>query len=244
MVSTTYQSTSGRRRIGGVALALVIELLVALVILQLGTGVFTPRRERPLKTFDVLPDSPAAQKTPSPRKRAASRQRVQASAAPSPPPPVAPPPVVPPVKPKYIQLNPEDYASSDIGRIPSQKGDGEGDEHGKDSAAAYGPGEGPGGATLYNVEWYREPSDAELKPYLRDYAKAGEGWAIIACRTAPDYRVENCRSLEESPPGSGLSRALRLAAWQFRVRPPRLGGKSLIGGWVRIRFDLTVGFRK
>ncbi|KAJ8134547.1 hypothetical protein OY671_012240, partial [Metschnikowia pulcherrima] len=149
-----------------------------------------------------------------------------------------------PVPSKSIQLSSEEFAASDIGKIPAHQGEGDDSGSGKDSVAAYGPGQGPGGAALYNAEWYREPRDAELKPYLQDYAKSGSGWASIACKTAPDYRVENCRSLDESPPGGGSARASRSAAWQFRVRPPRIGGKPMIGAWVRIRFDLTVGFQK
>ena len=96
-------------------------------------------------------------------------------------------------------------------------------------------GTAPNGEPLYAAEWYREPDDDMLRSYLS--TARGPGWGLIACRTAPDYRVEDCVGLGEYPEGSQIKRSVLAAAWEFRVRPPRLGGRPLIGSWVRIRID-------
>ncbi len=73
---------------------------------------------------------------------------------------------------------------------------------------------------------------------MKNRASKGS-WAEVACQTAPRFHVENCQPLADSPPGSGLTRAINEAAWQFLVRPPRVGGKPMIGAWVRIRISFS-----
>jgi len=225
-----------RRRVIAFVLALAFEVLFLLAFF----APFSPlaRKTNPaLTTIAVLPESTTSASTRSPAK---AEQRAVKSPPPPRPTPPPPPPIVPPLptKPAWVELTPKDLAAGDISKVPNRKAEraGEGETGLADSGTAMGPGEGPNGAPLYNAEWYVEPSNAELALYL---PKGGPrpGWALIMCQTAPAYRVENCRSLSESPPGSRLANALRQAAWQFKVRPPRRGGQALIGAWVKIRFD-------
>jgi protein TonB len=108
-----------------------------------------------------------------------------------------------------------------------------GDSMAGDSKAV---GTAPNGEPLYEAQWYRRPTHAELNAYL-PRIMPDEGSGLVACRTVERYHVDDCVELGSSPPGSHLAGAVRQAAWQFLVRPPRLGGKELIGTWVRIRID-------
>ncbi len=97
-------------------------------------------------------------------------------------------------------------------------------------------GVAPDGSKLYAAEWQREPTDAELAFYIKGKGRPG-AYGLIACRTAPRFRVEDCRAIGETP-GTGLGYAVQEAAWQFRVKPPRVDGEYLVGTWVSIRIDL------
>ena len=141
-------------------------------------------------------------------------------------PTIAAPPKTPEHKQPWLEMSSDQMAAADIRNLPKPApGEGDSEEVGK----------GPHGETLYNAEWAREPTDAELAGYLPK--NAPDGWGLIACKTIPGNRVEDCVELGQSPAGSHLASAVRQAAWQFRVRPPRKGGKVLVGEWVRIRID-------
>jgi hypothetical protein len=240
MRAALYRWLPDRRRVMSFALALAVEILLIVVLLIFGPRVtIEPRTKRP-DTFTLIPPDDSASTEPDRAKKADNTPKPKSASA---PPSTLPPDVAPPQKaptpplplPGVMPLN---LGSFDISKI---KGSGQGDDagQGEDSKLAYGPGLGPGGMPLYRAEWYREPTNAELNGYVKKMPEGG-GWAMIACKTVANYHVDNCQSIGESPLGSGLGRDMRLAAWQFLVRPPRRGGKPLIGSWVSIRIDFHV----
>lgn len=235
------RSTPGRRALS-LALAAGLGLLVILALLRLGGVVRTlPGDGRALATFDVARE--AAPRTASRRARAARRPASVARERVTQPPErsreEAPPRLEDLQLPGVLILSRNDYRASDIGRIRRADDGAAGDLAGQqDGPTDASVGQGPGGEPMYAAEWYREPTRAELAPYLAD-TRARPGWGMVVCRTAPRFRVEDCRELGESA-GSGIARMLRLASWQFLVRPPRTGGRPMIGTWVRIHFDLRV----
>lgn len=236
-----------RRRAGGLALALALEAALLLVLLTLGAS--PPVERTPGETLTTVDFTPAAVPEPtsaepeSPASKTPSAQPAPAephSEAPPPsdqpdrsalPFPVPPPAAVipraetpapaPPPAPR-IRAVVRGEAQGTVGP-PATSGRG-------DSQRV---GSRPNGEPVYAARWYREPTDGELRGYLS--TASGPGWALITCRTVPDYRVEDCELEDEYPSGAQIGRAVLAAAWQFRVRPPQIGGRVLVGEWVRIR---------
>lgn len=223
-----------RRRGTAILLALLIETLLILALLSLVVEP-APKFESGtrLTSFSLAPATQTAKADKS--DKAAVKPKDEQS---TPPEPVTPPetPALPSPNKGFIEMSREEMAAGDISTLPQHESAAAGGSSAGDSVRV--SGQAPNGEPLYRAEWYREPTDAELAFYLPKNRPPGS-WAVIACRTIEKYQVENCQSLGESPPGSGIAHAMRRAAWQFRVRPPRVGNKPLVGAWVSIRFDFT-----
>lgn len=238
--------TGAGRRALGLGAALFIEALLVLLLLTLGSARRTEEEQKHLVSFDVREASeepPAAHRSEPEAQRTETRPQLRqpqpeqepnpqqpADAPPAPPSPVAPP--APAIVPSTWNLTPG------VPRPPTAA-----------ATPTYGPvnrpsvmaqdtervGTAPNGQPMYAAAWYREPDHAMMRAYLS--SAHGPGWGLIACRTAPDFRVEDCVALDEYPEGSQITRSALAAAWEFRVRPPRRGGQVLVGAWVRIRIS-------
>jgi protein TonB len=249
------RDASRRRKLAALAIALGLEALIALLLLTLGVKLAgDPDSKEKVATFKSVefaapppPEPEQSQETseadtpqettpvtPAPPMRP-SPLALNPQPAPEPPPPApAPPqpqaepqPSPAPARPKIgARINPNrSYGPADTGN-PRSAGDSE------------RVGTAPNGEPLYAARWYREPTDQELAGYLS--TANGPGVALIACRTVNGYYVEDCVLLSESPQGSQIGRAVLAAAWQFRVRPARIGGQEQFGSWVRIQITYSV----
>jgi protein TonB len=212
---------------------------VVLVILLLGIGAM--RSGPPLKPSDALIVDliRESSRAGTPSAKPVVRQQEEKPKPVPPRPHIAlPKPAAPPNRPMdLLELSKDEMAAADISKLGTAAGKGVAMAGNDDSPVV---GRGPRGETLYAAEWAREPTSAELRGYLP--RNAPDGWGLIACRTLPQNRVDDCVELGQSPRGSHLASAVRQAAWQFRVRPPRKNGKELIGEWVQIRivYETTV----
>lgn len=200
-------------------------------------GVITrPSSQKTMRgiVVSLLPEGRTASQSKSHKSEPHHQRSEQKKPLPKPPPIVLPskptialpPPQTATTQAPWLEMSKEDMASGDISKIPAAGSGGGGDSE--------VVGKGPNGEALYAAKWAREPTDAELAGYIP--RSAPEGFGLVACKTIADDRVEDCVELDQTP-GSRLASAVRQAAWQFRVRPPRKGGRALIGSWVRIRID-------
>lgn len=230
-----FDRVSVRRRAVALGLTILAHLLLLLMLLKLAPPFTPPAKGNPgLIGITLQPEAQRETAHSKDHHPHAERTRAARAAAQHAPPPQVehfkgPLPLIP--------LSHDELAAADIGRMPSRK-PGPPLPDAVDASAESGGSQGGAGgiATLYNAQWYREPTDAELSYYLPPGVPP-DSWAEIACQTVPRYHVDNCRELGGSQPG--LAGAIRQAAWQFLVWPPRVNGRPLVGSWVRIRIDFT-----
>lgn len=224
-----------QRRVSGFALALGINLLLLLVLW--GLGVVAPDRRPPSSAIvvDMLPQSHSAGSTEQTRtveRQSRARDRLSPKLPPIKLPlkaTIAAPPAPVQKSQPWIEMSHDQLASADLRNIrASDEGD---------SGDSEIVGRGPHGELLFNAEWARHPTNAELSGYLPP--DPPDGWGLVECKTVPGDRVDDCIEIDQYPHGSHLAAAVRQAAWQFRVRPPRKGGKELVGSWVRILIDYS-----
>jgi len=238
---------AGRRALA-ISLAVLIPALLLLLLLTFGFDTPPDNRETPisvvsLEATEIAEDAPEPSKAerepaeqPAPEPPATEQPQPSEPAAPLPAPAAIPKAALPIPTPAEPQPTP---APPRIGvRPPGGQVYGPPNTGGSASRDTERVGTAPNGEPLYAASWYREPRDDELRGYLS--TASGPGWGLIACRTAPDYRVEDCVGLDEYPTGSQINRAVLAASWAFQVRPPRLGGRPMVGSWVRIRIDYGI----
>ena len=240
-----------RRRLGPIALTVLFEIVLLLVLLTLGTG---GGKHRPsgevVTTFDakpveeVKPEQAASKPPAAAAARHARTDHVPPpSALPMPPPIVLPrPPVAPPLPPAAPPAEtPPAPATSKIRaviRSDMAAAPGVADTGGRGGDSKRIAGSGPHGEALYAAQWYpHEPYPDELRGYLS--LVDAPAWALINCKTEPEFRVDQCVLVDQWPDGSNIGRAVLAAAWEFKVRAPRVGGRTMVGEWVRIRIDYT-----
>ena len=215
---------------------MAINVGLLLVLISLGI-VAVPSAQKTMRgiVFDLIPANRSASTSNTLKVEAQRPRAEQQRPTPKPPrivlpakPTIALPPTPQPsTSPSpWLELSKEDMAAGDISKVPAAGSGGGGDSE--------IVGKGPNGEALYAAMWAREPTDAELAGYMP--RNGIQGFGLVACKTIPNNRVQDCVELDQTP-GSRLASAVRQAAWQFHVRPPRKGGRPLIGSWVRIRIE-------
>jgi len=250
-----WRDASRRRKLASLAIALVIEGLILLLLLTLGAKIAGVEDSKEtvttMKSIEfAAPPQPEPPAESSAAETPQETQPVTQQPEPMRPSPLAlnpqPAPEQPPAKPTPPQEapKPQNPTPPKIGaRIRPGSGYGPVDTGNPRTAGdSEVVGTAPNGEPLYAARWYREPTDQELAGYLS--TAKGPGVALIACKTVSGYYVENCVLVGESPPGYQIGRAVLAAAWQFRVRPARVGGREQFGSWVRIQITYSIREKK
>lgn len=215
--------TYGRRGVDGSALLLAVALhgLLLALLLLFRIAPSPIQIERPLSVFDVPlpPPPPPIEPAPAPPPRP---DRVAGGSL---PPAAGPPvrldaavqPLAPPSPPSPPMASPFDDALG-LATLP---GTGVGNGRGEGAGSGVGNGAGGGPPRYARAEWIRQPTVADVLPYLSARMRRDRvgGRVELGCLVPKPGRPKRCWLISERPKGVGLGRAV-LAMWPlFRIRP-------------------------
>lgn len=233
--SQRYDLRRGRDRAGALGLTLAAYALILTILAVFGGGPLVPHKaEEALNTILIAPPKPPA--LPLPRQPPSRREGGSPELHKlSPEPALVPDKVAPAVIAPIVDLPKTDFAlegPASTASGPSTTG-GAGSGTGG-TGTGTGSQSGSGGVILYQAQWQKLNTAEELHRKVPRNAPSSGGWGEIACRSAPKFRVTDCKLWSESPKGSGYGQAVLGIADLFRVKPPVVDGKPLIGAWVLI----------
>lgn len=141
------------------------------------------------------------------------------------PPELTAPPRPAPEPPLVIGVVPE--ASPTQGQASGGQGTGSGTGQGSGS----GPGAGDGPPRL--IQGPTKDQLRRLHP-REAFRQRLNGSARITCSIRIDTRLEDCRVVDEAPPGRGFGEAALAASSYFRFRPPTRDGRPVEGREVTV----------
>ncbi|MNE07627.1 Gram-negative bacterial tonB protein [compost metagenome] len=233
-MSSRSSSRNARFAIAGVAIG-ALHLALFGLLGRLQPDIVPTPLSRPVEVVLVRPSSIPPPPVPPPPKPAPS-EGGGAPAAPSRvhlpprkverPPEVTAPPKPAPEPPLVVGVAP------DAGPTPGQGLGGEGTGSGSGLGSGAGAGAGDGPPRL--IQGPTKDQIRRLHP-REAFRQRLNGRASIACRIRLDTRLEDCRVVDETPPGRGFGQAALAASPYFRFRPPTRDGRPVEGR------EITVG---
>lgn len=219
--------------VAGVALA--HGLLLAVFLLQTPPPP-PPAPPPPFEVILVSPPPPPPPPPPAPAARTSGGGSPGASSrvrTPTPPPEPRPPVLVAPPEPAP-EPTPTPGAAAEPNPTLGQGQGGEGTGQGAGTGAGAGPGSGGTRARLITGPTPEQLRRLQPRTGL-GVRRVGRG--VMTCRIRLDGRLEACRIVSESPPGSRLGQAALAAAPHFRFEPPTSGGRPVEGTEITLGVD-------
>lgn len=122
-------------------------------------------------------------------------------------------------------------AAPEASPTPGQGLGGQGTGSGTGQGSGSGPGAGDGPPRL--IQGPTKDQLRRLHP-REAFRQRLNGSARITCRIRLDARLEDCRVVDETPPGRGFGEAALAASGYFRFRPPTRDGRPVEGREVTV----------